>query len=365
MLKDVEWGEFKLGDLFEISSTPSFNKDKLTNGSEYDYITRTSQNQGILQPTGFVNKKNLNPKGVWSLGLLQMDFFYRYKPWYAGQFVRKITPKVELNQYSILYFTTLLNKHKKCLLSVLVRDVDKKFKNTFVSLPIKNGEIDFDFIEFFIEKLETERITELDIYLSAAGLKDYQLTLEEKKVLDSYESLKFDDFKVVDVFTVKNSGNILSRDIVENSGDTPYLCASRENNSVSSHISYDTKYMDIGNCVFIGGKTFVVTYQEKGFYSNDSHNLILYLKDEEKRTKINQLYLATCVNKSLNHKYSWGDSISNRKIQKDLISLPAKSGKPDFSTMEILISAVKKLVIKDVVLYLDSKIATNSVDSSA
>lgn len=39
------------------------------------------------------------------------------------------------------------------------------------------------------------------------------------------------------------------------------------------------------------------------------------------------------------------------------IMLPEKDGKPDYSTMEIFISAVQKLVIKDVVLYADQKIA--------
>lgn len=39
----------------------------LTDGYEYDYVTRTSQNQGVLQTTGFVNKEHINPAGVWSL----------------------------------------------------------------------------------------------------------------------------------------------------------------------------------------------------------------------------------------------------------------------------------------------------------
>lgn len=88
-MNSVEWGEYKLGDLFDIKNTLSFNTDMLTDGNEYDYITRTSLNQGILQTTGFVNDENINNAGTWSLGLLQMDFFYRNKPWYAGQFVMK------------------------------------------------------------------------------------------------------------------------------------------------------------------------------------------------------------------------------------------------------------------------------------
>ena len=126
--------------MFEIEKTLSFNADKLVPGTEYDYITRTSLNQGILQTTGFVNEENINPAGTWSLGLLQMDFFYRKKPWYAGQFVRKITPKIAITESSILFFSTLLNKQKPRLLSVLVRDVDKVFisqKYNYLHIMIK------------------------------------------------------------------------------------------------------------------------------------------------------------------------------------------------------------------------------------
>ncbi len=125
----LTWQSFRLGDLFEIEKTLSFNKDALTQGEDYDYITRTSQNQGVLQTTGFVNAENLNPPFTWSLGILQMDFFYRKKSWYAGQFMRKITPKTEIenkiNSRIAHYFTTLLNALKRPLLSVLVRDIDK------------------------------------------------------------------------------------------------------------------------------------------------------------------------------------------------------------------------------------------------
>jgi len=115
--------------LFEIQNTLSFNKNKLVSGTKYDYVTRTSQNQGILQQTGFVNQENINSSGVWSLGLLQMDFFYRHRPWYAGQFVRKIVPKINITKKSILYFSVVLNKLKEELLKVLVRNVDNTFLN--------------------------------------------------------------------------------------------------------------------------------------------------------------------------------------------------------------------------------------------
>ena len=363
-MQTVEWGEFRLSDLFDIQSTNSFNADALVSGNEYDYVTRTSVNQGVLQETGFVNLENINPAGTWSLGLLQMDFFYRRKPWYAGQFVRKIIPKIKLSENSVLFFTTLLNKLKKRLLSVLVRDVDYMFLTSVVSLPVKNKRIDFAFIDKFIAELEAERLAELEAerlaeleaYLSVTGFKDYELTDEEQKVLKDYKCLPFKDFPVPTMFEVKNTGNILSEDIIEDSGEFPYLCASADNNAVSSYISYDKKYMDKGNCIFVGGKTFVVTYQEKDFFSNDSHNLTLRLKDETKRNKNIQLYVATCVNKSLGYKYSWGDSVSSKKIKNDTVALPHLGEVPDYGSMNLLISAIQKLVIKDVVSYADRKI---------
>jgi len=212
-------------------------------------------------------------------------------------------------------------------------------------------------MENFIEDLEAERIAKLEAYLEASGLKDYHLTDDEKLVLDAFErgEIDFSEFNVIDIFDVKNTGNILSRDIIKDSGKVPYLCASSENNAVSSYISYDNEYLDKGDCVFIGGKTFVVSYQEEDFFSNDSHNLILSLKNEKEKTKLTQLCLVTCIDKSLGYKYSWGDSISNRKIQKDKVTLPTKNKKPNYELMQTLISAIQKLVIKDVVLYVDEK----------
>ena len=365
-MQQVKWAEFELQELFDIENTLSFNKDRLIEGDEYDYVTRTSQNQGILQTTGFVNKENINPAGIWSLGLLQMDFFYREKPWYAGQFVRKIIPKLDLNKSAVVFFSTILNKQKQNLLSVLVRNVDTVFKSTKISLPIKPNanldklaQIDFDFMENFISQLEAFRLSQLEAYLLVTGLKNYTLTAAEQQALADFENGKvvWGEYKVVDLFDVKNTKNILSRDVVANSGHTPYLSASRENNAVSSYISYNEDLLDKGDCIFIGGKTFVVTYQGQDFYSNDSHNLTLYLKDEPSKTKLNQLFMVSCIYKSLGKRYSWGDSISNKKIQTDWVTLPTNNQQPDYSFMEILISAVQKLVIKDVVLYADRKIA--------
>jgi hypothetical protein len=52
---------------------------------------------------------------------------------------------------------------------------------------------------------------------------------------------------------------------------------------------------------------------------------------------------------------SFSESISNRKIQTDKVSLPVENKKPYYAKMETLISAIQKLLIKDLVLYVDKK----------
>ena len=100
----------------------------------------------------------------------------------------------------------------------------------------------------------------------------------------------------------------------------PYLTAAEGNNAVSTYISCDKEWIDEGNCIFIGGKTMTITYQEKDFCSNDSHNLALYLKDTSRREKYIQCFIVSALRKTLGIKYYWGDSISKKKYRVILYS---------------------------------------------
>lgn len=354
----MKWGEFKIEKLFDISrGNISNQKELISDVSGICFIAQNDNNNGFVDIVKTQNHKQFKGNSL-IVGRQTAVVYYQEKNFITTDGVLVLIDKNNLikNKNIGLAIASALNK-KMFSFGYNNTVSAEKLNKIKIQLPIQNGKINFEFMENFIAELEAQLISELEAYLLATGLKDYTLTAEEQHVLADFENTKFDKFNVIDIFDVKNTGNLLSRDIIENSGEIPYLCASTENNAVSSYISYDENYLDEGNCVFIGGKTFVVTYQEKDFYSNDSHNLVLYLKNKEDKNKLTQLYLATCINKSLKHKYSWGDSISNRKIQSDQVSLPVQNQRPDYATMTTFISAIQKLVIKDVVLYADNKIA--------
>lgn len=211
-----------------------------------------------------------------------------------------------------------------------------------VNLPTKNGQLDVEFIERFVAELEA--------YLKVTGLDDTSLTAEEGGAIAHLDEAEWVEVPVAEFFAVKNTSTVLSRDVIPGSGAIPYVTAMAENNSVSSYIAHDNAFLEEGNCVFIGGKTFVVSYQPFDFFSNDSHNLALYAPDKL-RTRLSQLFLATCVRVGMQHKYSWGNSISNRKIQDDVIAVPMLDGTLDVGFISVLMTAVQKLVVDDVVRY--------------
>ena len=375
-----------MGKLFEIQNTLSFNKDKLVDGNDFDYVTRTSQNQGILQETGFVNEENINPAGTWSLGLLQMDFFYREKPWYAGQFVRKIVPKIELNKSSILFFTVIFNKQKQNLLSGLVRDVDKAFLTAKIQLPIQNGEIDFAFMESFIAELEAERIAELEAYLKVTGLRDYILTEEERAVLEAFRSgkiswggvktlnnqevtsIEWKIFRIEDVLEWQPQKEIdplkLEKLKDVNKKLYPFYGQATINNGI---ISYNQLVDEVLNnkegksTILIHSNNQNTVYLETPFYLKDGHGATSVLQSE-KLNKLNALYFMSSIKKVILSKYSYNAKATKIELKNTLISLPSSQGVPLYAYMEVFIKAVQKLVIKEVVEYADRKIeATREV----
>lgn len=364
-MQQVKWGEYKIEDLFSISNTLSFNTDVLVDGYEYDYITRTSFNQGILQTTGFVNKENINSAGNWSLGLLQMDFFFRKKPWYAGQFVRKVTPKFKLSDSAILFFTTLLNRLKPTLLSVLVRDVDKIFLNSTIQVPItEDGKIDFGFIAECVAELEAQRVAELATYLQATGLKDYTLTDVEQQVI-TREDIVWKEFQIGKLFERVTTKKLpyKAKDLPKHQiGDytLPCLTSSFMNQGLNYYVPKKGATI-LQKVISIPSNSDVYRayYQSNDFTVLSDAYAIQWIDKTAHITDNQYLFMVMCINKVTNLPiYSYKHKLGGwNVVSKKNILLPTKEGKIDFEYMDTYITTIKKLAIKDVVQYADKKIA--------
>ncbi len=285
-----------------------------------------------------------------------MDFFYRHKPWYAGQFVRQVIPKIELTKNQILYFSVTLNKLKPKLLSVLVRDVDHTFTETEVILPTKNNQIDFDFMESFIAELEAERIAELEAYLTVTGLKDVTLTDEEIQVLEQFEkgAINWREFTYTSIFNQIKQGRRLKKDD-QIAGDIPFVMSGTTNTGVINYISNPVASFPKNSITIdIFGNAF---YRNYDFGAGDDTGV--YWSTDIQHSKETMLFFTSALEKSISGKFSYGNKLRSSQSLQFKVQLPEASNKPDYFLMETLVSAVQKLVIKDVVAYADEKIVAH------
>ena len=74
------------------------------------------------------------------------------------------------------------------------------------------------------------------------------------------------------------------------------------------------------------------------------------------------MFLISSIDKVIKSKYSYNNKATKIELKNSIISLPVKNNTPDWEKMELLIGAIQKLVIKDVVLYCDKRLrATRKV----
>jgi hypothetical protein len=352
----VEWGEYKLEDLFEIKGNPQLNKDSFvfTEKSKFPYFTRTEFNNGILGYVDYLDEEHKINGNCLAVGMIAMKFFYMEKDFYAGQFTKRAVPKsFTLTSRTATYFISLLNKNQRVFQNALVRHFENIFNKTKIYLPIKNGKIDFDFIESFIAELEAERVAELKAYLLATGLKDYTLTEEEKRVLKDFEDGNFvwESFNLEKLFGKSTRGKRLkSNDRI--SGTLPFVTAGESDEGISAFIGNDV-------VVFPKNTTTIDMFGSAKYrnykYGGDDHIAVVHT---ENLPKFASIFVTTAIHKSShNGQFDYGRNFYVKDADELNIVLPTKNSQPDYEKIEIFISAIQKLVIKDVVLYADRKIA--------
>ncbi len=89
-------------------------------------------------------------------------------------------------------------------------------------------------------------------------------------------------------------------------------------------------------------------------YGADDHVAVVHTEAVPMKASI---FLTSAIHKAAHTgKFDYGHNFYAKDADALDIMLPTKNGKLDYDSMETLISAVQKLVIKDVVLYADRKI---------
>lgn len=318
-------------------------------------ISAKSDNNGIL---GYFDTESLTNarhfENFISVNFFGTDGGIFYHPYKASVEMKVHTLKIpnkELNNRTGNFIASALKLtlngfgYGNQLSSSKLKDLDFK-----IQLPTKNGKIDFEFMESFIAQLEAERVAELEAYLVATGLKDYTLTAEEERVLAEFESGKWGTFNLEKLFGKSTRGRRLKSDD-RIFGDLPFVTAGETDEGISALIGNDVIiFSENTTTIDMFGSAKYRNYK----YGGDDHIAVVHT---ESLSKFASIFVTTAIHKT---SYAGQFSYSRNFYAKDAdelnISLPTQNNQPNYAIMETFISAIQKIVIKDVVLYADRKI---------
>ncbi|MBK8443230.1 MAG: restriction endonuclease subunit S [Sphingobacteriales bacterium] len=354
-LKNVEWGEFKIGDLFEVNSSEKrfdANKVNVLRNGRFPYVVRTASNNG---QKGFIDEDTqyLNEGNTISFGQDTATMFYQEIPYFTGDKIKIVKAKNKrFNKKNAQFFILAISKAFGSFSWGGSSFEVKIIKNQKIQLPTRNGEIDYEFMESVIAELEAERIARLDAYLQENNLTDYTLTDKEQQALVDFEKLEWGIFNLETLFGTATRGKRLKSDD-RIAGTLPFVTAGEAEEGVSAFIGNDVEiFSENTTTIDMFGSAKYRNYK----YGGDDHIAVVHT---ENLPKFASIFITSAIHKSsYNGQFHYGRNFYAKDADELDISLPVKDSKPDYEIMETLMRAIHKLVIKKVVLYVAKKKAS-------
>ena len=365
-LRTVKWGKYKTSELFKPQKiTNMLSKEDLSDKFSFPAYSSESTNNGII---GYTDSPEFlcddeHPIFV-TFGDHTRSFNIATKSFSVLDNVKVLLPSI----HNIRCLLWIITAWQKQIPNLGYARHWKIAKNCIVELPTKDGKIDFDFMESFVAELEAQRVAELSAYLKVSGYDNYELSAEELKALRDFGDLGDDNwgtYKVGNLFERVETKKLpyKAKELPKQPTDDyilPCLTSSFQNQGLNYYAPKAGATV-LSNVISIPSNSDVYRayYQTRDFtVLSDAYAICWRLKDIAISPN-HYLFMVMCINKVTDLPiYSYKNKLGGWNVVKEkYIRLPEKDGKIDFAFMETFISAIKKLAIKDVVLYSDQKIA--------
>ncbi|MFR5874486.1 MAG: restriction endonuclease subunit S [Hominenteromicrobium sp.] len=348
-LGTVKWGEFKYKEVFNrIEQGRRLKKDDQIDGT-IPFVMSGTTNAGVVN---YIS----NPVASFPKNAITIDIFgntfYRNYAFGAGDDTGVYwNDATAYSSNAMLFFAVAMQKSMMGRFSYGKKLRSSQSEDFTMHLPVTDdGAIDFDFMESFIAELEAERVAELSAYLTVSGLDNYELSSEEESVLKNFQSLKWDTYNLEKLFGKATRGKRLKGDD-RIAGTLPFVTAGEASEGISAYISNEVEVFEKNTTTIdMFGSAKYRNYK----YGADDHVAVVHTEAVPMKAAI--FVTSACHKAAHTGKFDYGHNFYAKDADALDIQLPTKDGKPDYDTMTALISAVQKLVIKDVVLYADRKI---------
>ncbi|MFP6260217.1 restriction endonuclease subunit S [Helicobacter pylori] len=382
-LNAIKWGEFKLGDLFEMERGTRLTKANRIKGTR-PLVTAGYENYGVAEYISNHDQK------VFKGNTITIDMFanafYRYSEYSADDNILVLTPKFTMSYRIGLCVTARINAVLKAKFSYGKQYRQKDFNVTIISLPLKPTantqtleDIDFDFMETFIAELEQCRLAELQAYLKATGLENTTLSSDEENALNVFNGnnsggggntpcgLMWQSFRLGDLFEIVGTKSLDSNAIDFTDTGINFVGRTFSNNGIQGKTptkAFKPNKPFTITATVIGQYKYVKFQTEPYYCSQNINKLTPKIIIHQWNAKI-AYYFITHIQKFVSLYDGQQSGYKLDDIKNHIISLPTNPhGKIDFDFMHTLINALMKQTIQGVVQYCDAKIqATKEIIS--
>ena len=358
-LRAVKWGEFKYKEVFNrIEQGRRLKKDDQIDGT-IPFVMSGTTNAGVVN---YIS----NPVASFPKNAITIDIFgntfYRNYAFGAGDDTGVYwNDATAYSSNAMLFFAVAMQKSMMGRFSYGKKLRSSQSEDFTMHLPVTDdGAIDFDFMESFIAELEAERVAELEAervaelsaYLTVSGLDNYELSSDEENALKNYQSLKWDTYNLEKLFGKSTRGKRLKGDD-RIAGTLPFVTAGEASEGISAYISNEVEVFEKNTTTIdMFGSAKYRNYK----YGADDHVAVVHTEAVPMKAAI--FVTSACHKAAHTGKFDYGHNFYAKDADALYISLPVnEAGNPDYGKMAIIISAIHKLVIKDVVPFTDRKIA--------
>lgn len=343
LLNDVEWGEFKIGDIFKIEKCKCSKVSALSFG-DTPYVGATNRNNGIIS---FVeNNVKLITKGNCIAFICDGEGSIGYSIYKAEDFIGSTTVKVgrneNLNKYNAKFITTISDRVRDKYNFGFKRN-EKHLKKEILHLPVDiKGNLNWQFMEDYIKQEQKQIAQKVISYYE-------QRILETGFDLVGLEDVEWKEFYFNEVFRKIQRGKRLKKDD-HIDGNVPYISSTSLNNGLDQFIGNEYMVRKFKNNISLANSGSVGScfYHDYEYIASD-HVTSLTL---EKADKYVYLFMSTII-KRLEEKYSFNREINDKRIKNEKFILPVdKNGNPNWEYMSKFMQKIKAEKLEKVLEYI-------------
>lgn len=312
----------RLKDIFNISYGTKLDMNKMNSSNESTivFISRSSKNNGVV---GYVDQIEgippIQPGAITVTlgGTYVLSSFLQEKPFYTGQNVAVLTPKVELSREQKLFYCMCITRNR-FRYSAFGREANRTLKDLVV--PHYS-----EFPDWFNE-------INLSVYDDAnEPIINHDINLFE--YADCWK-----EFTLNELFEIKKGKRLTKAKMID--GKIPFIGSTDNNNGLTNRIGQQPIHK--GNVISVNynGSVGEAFYQPYDFWASDDVN-VLYPR-KKYFNHFNQyiaLFIIPII-KLNKFKYSYGRKWHMDRMSETRIILPIKNNALDLNFMEEYISSL-------------------------